>query len=568
MKIQKIGLSAVVAAFLLCAAQSDAQEHVRVPLEDPVYAILETGLLKGAVADLSSVKPYSKSTVVSLLGDMRANGEKLSPYERRMVDELYERFVGNATGLQHGRIGFEGTNGTFFFGGSLFSNFRINTAEPIGEYHTNNTIRAYIAGDIGKDAPFSYLSVSGIAFDKLSPVTFAPYGYHKPSDGFYVFTDGTITNGRTESPSLSFILEADLAAHLANDTLILRFSRTDRDWGFGNGSLVLSQTARPFIGFDLHFRPVEWFALSQVVGSLGDWFAEAEVKTDPDAVSQQKMLTIQKVELFPFNWLYLSAGSAAVWGKRFEIGYLSPLLMPILYQNVVGDFDNLAMFGTLGFVVPKIGKLYFTFFLDEALFINLEDYFTRPRNMFAYQTGFEVPVPGLPFTVFTFQYTKLEPFVYTHYQEEYPFFSNPVDMSYTNDGELLGYPLAPNSDEFLISIRTVPHPQVTASLAYRLIRHGTNDPDIAGELAVYGDIDQPLNIYLKDAYPDKDFLNDGLYDWNNIVTLKGSFRFKKLPVTVSAEYCFAHTFWVENESGIAPPADQIRNIFSLSVELF
>ncbi|MGR3304122.1 MAG: hypothetical protein ACUZ8I_16705 [Candidatus Scalindua sp.] len=59
-----------------------------------------------------------------------------------------------------------------------------------------------------------------------------------------------------------------------------------------------------------------------------------------------------------------------------------------------------------------------------------------------------------------------------------------------------------------------------ANIKYRLIRHGD------GELAdghIEGDIDDPLDYGNPAAYPDKDFLNDGIYEWINVLTIGGLF---------------------------------------------
>ncbi len=47
------------------------------------------------------------------------------------------------------------------------------------------------------------------------------------------------------------------------------------------------------------------------------------------------MLSIGMLELFPWDWLTVTATASAIWGKRFELGYLDPLMYSVLYQNIV-----------------------------------------------------------------------------------------------------------------------------------------------------------------------------------------------------------------------------------------
>ncbi len=75
--------------------------------------------------------------------------------------------------------------------------------------------------------------------------------------------------------------------------------------------------------------------------------------------------------------------------------------------------------------------------------------------------------------------------------------------------------MPPNSDEFLIKFSFYPVSKVFADVKYRLIRHG--DGELPGHIE--GDIDDPLVYGSPTVYPDKDFLNDGIYEWINVFTI-------------------------------------------------
>ena len=246
-----------------------------------------------------------------------------------------------------------------------------------------------------------------------------------------------------------------------------------------------------------------------------------------------------------------------------------PLILSLFYQNNHGDFDNIGISATVAGVIPFAGKVCGGFFLDEIQLSGLGD----PRNITAYQLGIETPLPLLPFTTIKLQYTKLEPFVYTHYAEtNYPFYANPVSMAFTNDGENLAYYLPPNSDELLIKIQAIPVPGLLTSVSYKLLRHGTNAL-VGGEPVggyIYGDIDIPLNYdYWDDyGYPDKNFLHDGIYDWTHLIALDAEYQFENFPAKVGFEYVFSYTFWDANNTGIAEPDPVICNIFALSLTVF
>ena len=193
------------------------------------------------------------------------------------------------------------------------------------------------------------------------------------------------------------------------------------------------------------------------------------------AETQQNMFSVLQIELMPADWLYISAYDGGVYLKRTELGYAMPLMSRFFNQNSVGDFDNLAMGGSLVLTKKGLGKFYTAVFLDEAKF-NKPDFFGNYGNMYSYQLGVKGPVPGMPLTSATLQYTKIEPFTYTHYTvEDSPWYSGlNMETGYMNGGESLGYGLEPNSDELMLRLKSLPRKGLSFEGGYRMVRHGTN----------------------------------------------------------------------------------------------
>jgi len=206
-------------------------------------------------------------------------------------------------------------------------------------------------------------------------------------------------------------------------------------------------------------------------------------------------------------------------------------------------------------------RWYFSVFLDEIEIGTIDELFANPKNQFAFYTGFNIPIPILSFSEITLQYTKIEPYCYTHYPQGYNFFNSAININYTNDGENIGYHLPPNSDEILVKFSTILTPETSAILKYQLIRHGTG-------LHANGDIEGDIGIWLDynnlASYPDKNFLNDGVYEWIQAATIEGSYSFKEWPIKLTAGYSFVYALNFQN---IADNTE-IKNIISLKVELF
>lgn len=564
----KHNLKLIIILQLFLSISVLAQENLTVDLSHPVYHILKIAEIKGALTGLTRAKPYSRSAVIRYLETASKNREKLDAHDLMLIESYLNEFKGQKSGLEYGNLAMQGGLGLFMAGITFESDYRLNIND-FSHVHMFNALRLYMKGDISDF--FSYYGCFGVTYDKVEPQCFSPYSFSKQWDGFHLgFGDPRYsTDGIEPIPYFSFVLENELTAQFFNDDLTVRFARLRRDWGESAGNLYLSENARPFEGVEIHARLAPAVNIAYNVGSLGNWLKENEQSSSN--LSFQKMLTIQMLEFFPFDWFYLSVTSVAIWGKRFELGYLNPLMYPVMHQNLHGNFDNVAQIINCSFNIAGIARAYGSLFVDEMEFVSPQELFSRPRNMFAVQLGAQIPIPGLPATLLTLQYTKIEPFVYAHYPEEYlPTMSaDIVDVSYTHDNENLGYYLPPNSDEFLIKIETLLFYNLFVGLKYQLIRHGTNDWDLlAGTPAIYGDVTIPFDYEQVDSYPDKSFLNDGIYDWNNIITLQATYSFPQFPLTLTLTYSFCYTTWVANASGVSPPDDVIKNIISVKLKIF
>lgn len=532
-------------------------------------------------------------------------------------EELKDSASSEVPGIKEKNLGYW-VPGAFHFDGDLGSiQVGVIEATDIGlnfnnldNYMMMNMLSLRVTGDIFDW--LSYRTTFGVTFDRgapdiffhsyqwsvdnsdtANPVSnstivynenggFVPYSFNKRWNGFHFMLDGGESDGYYE-PSICFYFDDEIATSFFDNHVQINAGIYRRDWGKGDGSLNLSGTAQPFLGVETHIRFADWMNLSYVFGSLGDEDAENSYIGDTasdgysieDQVSLQKMFTVQRLEIMPTDWLYFHATASVVWGKRFELGYMSPFTMAAFYQNLQGDMDNMGISAGTALVIPYFGKIYGSFFLDEAKLKPLVDV----RNMLAFQGGWEFPVPKLPATTLKVQYTKIEPFCYAHYAKDtYSALDSPVDLSYTQDGQNIAYYLPPNSDEILVRLESTPYKGIFVALTYKLIRHGTNNVVDANnngipDTLIYGDIGIPIDYEYYDeiGYDSKNFLYDGFYDWNNIVTLEVSvplqgFEFMKgYPVVVGVKYSFFHTNWVSNGTGDVPDP-VVGNIITFSLK--
>lgn len=568
-----------------------SQENITVDITDDVYTILNIAEVQGLCSKLSNPKPYTQKYIVQKLNEIKNNldesDSKFKKTELKVIDSYLKKYDKRKKGIDWLKLSFsidnnnEKTPISFNVYDSVYSvfstgrytnkNYNSSGFEFVNNFNFNGDISKYFSYrvtaflDLTK-MPLQEMGTYDIGkwwyeSDKDNPNlkryiikrqnnSFLPFSYKKIWDGsIYFFSDISASGleGWPEVNSFGFGMLTDLRFSFLNDKVNFGIARINREWGaMDNGSsLVLNAMARPFAGIDYTIKLFDFLSFSGLTGFLefpnrsdinkDAWYAyeksgdsyERLKKGKEDSFFFQNLFALAMVDV-DFKYLHLDFGSTCVFPKRFEFGYMIPTIDRVVYQNNVGDYDNLSLFGNFKIKVPKIGSIWGSLYLDEinALFTN---FIYKTRAMFAFQAGAKVNFPLLPFTTVAFRYTKIEPYCYTHHGINYvPYYDHYISESYTNNGENLGYYLPPNSDEFLFKIESRSIQNATIGLQYQLIRHGVD----WGSQSVKGS-----NIYselppLERSDMRKYFLRDGVYEWMNIISIGGSYDFNHLKVPV------------------------------------
>ena len=397
-----------------------------------------------------------------------------------------------------------------------------------------------------------------------------PYSYKKKWDGSVYYFSNLSSNGLEGwpiEPAVGLGMLGELRTNLLDDKVSIGFSRLNREWGgmSSGSSLVYNYNASPFVAFDAGVNFFDWFSFQTLTGVLefpnaayineNAWYritrdedGNPEKDTSiTDVVDSYFFQNVYSITMFnlDFKYIHFDFGSTCVWPKRFELGYMFPLIDKVIYQNNVGDYDNLALFANLKGYIPDIASLWGSFYLEEMNSLKPQ-LFEKTRCMFAYQGGAKTGIPFLPFTMITARYTKVEPYCYTHQAiRKQPWYDEYINEPYANNGHSIGYYLEPNSDELLIRIDSKPFTALSAGLQYQMIRHGAD----FGYAQVPGSsIWSELPIGNRNIYY-KYFLHDGAYEWTHVIKLDGSYSFKaaRIPFQISASIGFIYDFYTLSE---------------------
>lgn len=527
-----------------------AETFNSVNLSHEVYDLIEVGELRGLfTTKISDVKPYTERQVVELLLELDSKRDELSSVESIVLDSYLDEF-GDALGV---------------FPANFFLNLSTINKANLSDF--NNDLHTSNLGSVGIQGNYynilSYNMNIGFFFNQINRSVIEPYTFSKEYDGFHISFIGTDdfsaeTDLNPEGFSFNSLPELNLS--LFNNNLLIGLNRVRRNWGEGESSLLLSGNARPIFGLEYRWKINDYVTASGMNGSLGNSIGEES------KIENQKNLTMHYLEISPNKYLDLVLFDNAIWGKRDELAYL--FLMPTFFiQQAIGDVDNVVLGGTITGKYPGLGKIYFALYVDEMVLTSYDNFFHYNNNQYAWNTGIKTVIPKVPFGTFSFQYTKIEPYCYTHYMQEYANYGdNLINTNYTNDGENIGYYLPPNSDEFFVKVSAKPFAGLDLGLKYSYIRHGDNDWDDLEEgdsVPVGGDVNKPLR-YNDNLFEDKDFLNDGIYELIHTISLEIGYDFVvgKVPFGINLGYSYVDATNYENIEG----NDVVKNILTFGFE--
>lgn len=577
----------ILVCFLLSVAlllPLAAQSHISVPLDDPIYYVIEQAQLKGLCPVLSEAKPYSQHKIKGIINTI-LSAEAESPWasltasERSILQQTLASFEKQEgwnwlTGETYQEHTTKSGITMTFNAGASWQSVASGSYEFLGKdfsWGTDNWGVVFVGGDMGSAFSWNFSAGGGLmraprqelgtaytfyeGFENKDidparkdqnkeyivfsePISFFPYTYQKNWDGSIFKGDNLSSSGFYEWPygiSFGYQMNGEAAVSLLDDAIYVRAGRLQREWAAGtNGSsLALNAAARPFFGLEANFEPFSWLRMATLTGIL-EYYNMKGISIS--SATFQNAFAISMAEANYKNFLQFSLGSSAVFPKRFEIGYSFPLLSRFFYQNNVGDFDNLALFATLILQYPGIGKIWGSAYVDE-MDLSSPEFFSQDRNMYAFQFGASasIPIPKLAFSNFTLQYTKIEPYVYTHQLVKTPWYDDTwMEEAYMNNGVSLGYYLPPNSDELKLRFESsvIGGGVFRFHAQYQMVRHGAEH----GSRAVDG---SGLNSQLdttgrndKEGKPElwKYFLHDGAYQWQHIFKVGGSFDMQGLAI--------------------------------------
>ncbi|MCF7810640.1 capsule assembly Wzi family protein [bacterium] len=127
-----------------------------------------------------------------------------------------------------------------------------------------------------------------------------------------------------------------------------------------------------------------------------------------------KWLAAHRIEYNPCEFLTVAVNEAVIWGERgLDFSYVNPVNFYYSAEHNGGDNDNVLMSGDFCLRVGKLGLLYGELLIDDMNTSTLGK--GDPGNKFGYLLGFAVYKIGFDGAKAGVEYTRLDPYLYTHF---------------------------------------------------------------------------------------------------------------------------------------------------------
>lgn len=443
-----------------------------VPPANPVYSFLNKMQIAGFANDYSNSNlPLSRGKVAELLIDLKKSSQKLSSVDQKILKDFLLEFSFDISG--------DLSNSFSFTDDFSFKRIFENDTQKYLYYFNDENVSLFVDGT----ANYHFRKFSGDNFDnslqlidaglRLRGTLFGSVGYYiKLYSGQQISgqRDDRIIAAADDSRLAStpkFIsekyynsYEGYLRYQTETNWLALTIGREAVEIGTGYiDRMFLSNNAVPydFLKLDLNYKAISYsFSYGNIRGdSLGRPLQNKNIVNH-----RLDVRFSDKVKVGFFEGIITSEDA-------FNFAYLNPIsfLTSADFTAEAGGETN----STLGFDIELLPinnvGLQGTIFIDDIDFRDLGGETVKSNdNKFGYQFGaFWTNSFFIQNLDFKFEYTRLDPFVYSHRTNK---------STYSHYGFSLGHALPPNSDEIAVNLFYPITHRINVNLLYQFQRSG------------------------------------------------------------------------------------------------
>ena len=431
---------------LLIIASQAFSQTIYLGVSHEVYPFLKRMEARGLLFDYrDAAKPLSRIVLARHLKTLEGAIERMTEVERDEYEFLKGEFHYELSTLAGDRepseIRWHVVSETFPGGiVNLEPNFRIGQTNIENDYvrvrDQGIKLYGYVFDDIGYYFNFVDSREVGSAINFTKTLTPDP---------------GVVPTKQTDNSLEYNATEAQLNFHIG--AFIFSLEKMQNIWGLErNGNLTFSNKAPSYPQVKLRVPITDWMDFiylhaelnSNLIDSTRSYYANSS-SLEPyfREVDRVKYMAAHMIELTMARGVDLSLGESVVYSDR---GPLLIYLIPIMFfksaEHYNNDKDNIQWFANLDLNLIHNTNAYFSLFIDD---LALDDILKpdRQRNYLGFTAGFQtydILMKNLEFTV---EYTRINPWVYTH---KY------TATDFSNNGYIMGSWMGQNSDNFFFDL--------------------------------------------------------------------------------------------------------------------
>ncbi len=430
-------------------------QSVYQPVNDNVYDFLERLTVKGVINFNSSIQPITREAIAGYLIKTDSLKAELTNLERKELS-FYEEEYADEIDILTGTGCFTLPR-TDFFNSAETDRFRVFRyrdssftfyADPILGYEIN-----FIGGENNSHR------FNGAQF----------FGYYKQWGFSLKFRDNEesgdnidFTKSLTPVPGINLtktgkqsvqydVVDAEVNYGWSNG--IISLGKYNLNWGSGQGGkLIFSDKAPSFPMIRFEFYPVSWFKFTYFHGWLKSNVIDSSTIRKTPVTGREELQEIPKfiaahmISFYPWTGLTFSIGESIIYSHDIQPVYFIPVIFfravdhYLSSKNVESSSGNAQVFCDAYYKNSALrSKLYGTLFIDE---LSLENIF-KGGNLSAlgYTVGVETIDPIVKNSSVSIEYTRINPFVYTNFNDT---------QLYTNNGYQLGHWIGSNADQIYV----------------------------------------------------------------------------------------------------------------------
>lgn len=529
-----------------------------VPVQNRVYEFLERMETLEIIHDYNSFEiPKTRKEIAAYLKDIIGSEQKLDTADKKFLNDLKTEFEYELFGTLKNTSRLIDKNDYSFLSQKQKYFYYYNEPERFNLFvNLIGEGSLLFKNDIvSKNYPSAFLGIIGgeIRGTILNKFGFFIYGtdgnVFGDKEAAYIKSDLRYNYKLNDKPDETFFDET--RGYITTDFDLVRFiyGRQRLNIGYGTEKVILGNNVPVFdyLGMNIKYKFFSYsFRHAQLLGEIS--YADDSITGGVNVVDS-KYMAYHRIGFDISRHLNIGAGEIVVYGERgIDLSYLNPFTFYKSVEHSNRDRDNAMLFLDLNNKSIKGLKLYTTLLIDDIDFGKLGTGWWGNQTILDAGVNSELLYPYFPLGI-KVQYTKIDPYVYTH---------RLIRNNYTSFGYSLSSFSEPNTELFLTEINYRFNNRLELSIIYNYKIHGANplNPDGSVKENVGGDIKLGHRTFDSEHV---EFL-DGYKEYSRLYTFKLVYE----PVN---EYFVNLEIYYLNESLQTVKNKRLDAILSLSIKI-